>query len=224
MAGGMMHAAAPLAAVAPVDQDGPSAVAMAEMVIEGVCCELGLAGLGRPLLLADFNEDAISSRAWITALAGDRRVIAPRLAGYRAEPGLAPLRSVGDIAYFAFDLMDALDLWDATLVGAGLGAFVAAEMAIRSTERLSALVLIDPIGLCVRQWLHRIRVPVLVLCGECADEHAIDVGQAFAAELPASRFALVPGAGSAAHLTHPAQVVSIMEHFLRTSEATAAWR
>jgi pimeloyl-ACP methyl ester carboxylesterase len=57
------------------------------------------------------------------------------------------MRTVGDIAYLYLDLLDRLALDDLTLVGSSFGGWVALEMAVRSTARLSGVVLIDTLGL-----------------------------------------------------------------------------
>ena len=43
----------------------------------------------------------------------------------------------------------ALDLRDVVLVGASLGGWIAAEIAVKTTERISRLVLIDSVGIKV---------------------------------------------------------------------------
>ena len=57
--------------------------------------------------------------------------------------------SVHDLAFFYLDLLDALQLPRVTLVGASLGGWLAAEIAVLAPERVAALVLIDAAGLRV---------------------------------------------------------------------------
>jgi len=45
--------------------------------------------------------------------------------------------------------MDQLDIRDATVLGASFGGWVAAEVAVRSTQRIARLVLVDPLGIKV---------------------------------------------------------------------------
>ncbi len=59
------------------------------------------------------------------------------------------MTNVDDLAYFYLDLMDALDLRDVTLVGVSFGAWIAAEIAVKSTARLARLVLANPVGIKV---------------------------------------------------------------------------
>ncbi len=65
----------------------------------------------------------------------------------RAAP--PQLTTVDDLAYLYLDLIDALDLRDVVLVGASLGGWIAAEMAVKTTERISHLVLLDAVGIKV---------------------------------------------------------------------------
>ena len=54
--------------------------------------------------------------------------------------------SVGDLAFFYLDFLDALKLENVHLVGHSLGAWTAAEIAIRDTSRLKSLSLLAPAG------------------------------------------------------------------------------
>lgn len=55
--------------------------------------------------------------------------------------------SVEDLAYLYLDMLDMLDLKDVVLVGTSLGGWVAAELAVRNSTRISKLVLINAIGI-----------------------------------------------------------------------------
>jgi pimeloyl-ACP methyl ester carboxylesterase len=59
------------------------------------------------------------------------------------------MRSVDDLSYFYLDLLDQLDLQDVTLVGVSFGAWLAAEIAVKSTARLSRLVMANAVGIKV---------------------------------------------------------------------------
>jgi pimeloyl-ACP methyl ester carboxylesterase len=45
--------------------------------------------------------------------------------------------------------METIDLWDVILVGVSFGAWIAAEIAVKTTERMSHLVLTNPLGIKV---------------------------------------------------------------------------
>src|SRR5262249_59613382 len=57
--------------------------------------------------------------------------------------------SVDDLAYFYLDLLEQLDLRDAILAGVSFGGWIAAAIAIKSSERLSHLVLANAVGIKV---------------------------------------------------------------------------
>lgn len=56
-------------------------------------------------------------------------------------------RSADDLANFYFDLHDAFGLDNVALVGASFGGWIAAEMAVRGSKRISQLVLTDALGI-----------------------------------------------------------------------------
>ena len=65
----------------------------------------------------------------LETLSGGYRVLAPEHPG--TGRGQIPdwMMSVGDVAFFYLDLMQALDLRNVHLVGHGLGGWIAAEIA-----------------------------------------------------------------------------------------------
>ena len=72
------------------------------------------------------------------------RVIAPHHPGFGGSALPDWFGTVDDLAYLYLDLAAALDLHDAVLAGACFGGWVAAEMAVRNTQRFA--------GSC---WRHR---------------------------------------------------------------------
>src|SRR6202000_1193697 len=54
--------------------------------------------------------------------------------------------TIDDIAYLYLDLLDQLDLREVNVVGLGLGGWIAAEIAVKNTQGLSKLVLVDAFG------------------------------------------------------------------------------
>jgi len=118
--------------------------------VAGVDLELFERGEGRPLLFLHPGEGLWPDRPWFELLSKRYRVIAPYHPGYGASALPDWFGSVEHLAYLYLDLVAALDLEYAILCGACLGGWVAAEMAVRSTERFSRLVLVDPLGIKVR--------------------------------------------------------------------------
>lgn len=106
-------------------------------------------GDGPPLL---FLPDAQIGAAWLPfhdRLAERFEVIVAEHPGYGGGDAPPWLEKVTDLANFYLDALAALDLAGVSLAGAGLGGWIAAELATRNTARLASLILIDPWGLRV---------------------------------------------------------------------------
>jgi pimeloyl-ACP methyl ester carboxylesterase len=74
-------------------------------------------------------------------------VVAPELPGFGQTDTPDWFDNIHDVGFFVLDLLQALDLREVHLVGTSLGGWVAAEAAVRSTERLASLTLVGPAGL-----------------------------------------------------------------------------
>jgi pimeloyl-ACP methyl ester carboxylesterase len=66
----------------------------------------------------------------------------------------------------------------------------------------------------LRRWLHRIRVPTLVLWGESDRIVRPDYGRAFQQAIPAAQFQLIPAAGHYPYLERPDDFVASVTAFL----------
>src|SRR5882757_4395565 len=131
---------------------GAMAVAAETSHIElsGFGVELTVRGKGRPLLLLHPGHPSgrIDPAARIMELlAESMRVIAPTHPGFGMTAAPAKLTNIDDLAYLYLDLMEAIELRDCIVVGLSLGGWIAAEMAVKTTERLSHLVLVDSVGI-----------------------------------------------------------------------------
>ncbi len=93
----------------------------------------------------------------IVPLAADHRVIAIDLPGFGESP--MPVRpiSVSGYARTVVDVLDALGVEQATIVGNSMGGFVGCEMAIRFPRRIERLVLVAGAGLSLRHMRHERR-------------------------------------------------------------------
>ncbi len=116
----------------------------------GIAIEVAEAGTGPTLLFLHGGHPSVRldpNARFIEALAPSVRIIAPTHPGFGTTAAPPQLATVADLAYLYLDLLETLNLRDVILVGASFGGWVAAEMAIKSTERLSRLVLIDAVGI-----------------------------------------------------------------------------
>ncbi len=116
------------------------------LVVEGARIDLTECGSGPPLLFLHAENGIEPAAAAIAELARHARVIAPTHPGYGRSDLPKGMRTVDDLSYFYLDLLDQLDLSDLTVVGVSLGAWLAAEIAVKSTARLARLVMANAVG------------------------------------------------------------------------------
>jgi pimeloyl-ACP methyl ester carboxylesterase len=91
----------------------------------------------------------VAGASWdplLDRLGASYRVVAPEHPGFGRGPIPDWMMSVSDVAFFYLDVLRALDGGRVHLVGHGLGGWIAAEIAIRSTQRLASLALLAPAG------------------------------------------------------------------------------
>jgi pimeloyl-ACP methyl ester carboxylesterase len=120
---------------------------LAPLSINGVAVECVDKGRGRPLLFLHPGIGLDPRSAVLDRLAEHGRVIAPSHPGFGGSEQPRSFTTIDDLAYFYLDLLDQLDLTDTTIVGVSIGAWIAAEMAVKSTARVSHLVLANAVGI-----------------------------------------------------------------------------
>ena len=116
--------------------------------------DLLAAGAGPPLL---FLHGAGGGGRWLPfheALARRFEVRAPCHPGHGGSPTAEWIEHISDLAFHYLDLLDELDLPRVHLVGASFGGWIAAEVATMAWDRLASLVLIDPVGIKVDDWIY----------------------------------------------------------------------
>jgi pimeloyl-ACP methyl ester carboxylesterase len=119
------------------------------VVVNGVSVEVIERGRGRPLLFLHPGIGIERTAPVLDHLARGARVIAPSHPGFGRSELPRWMNTVDDLAYFYLDFLQALDLRDAIVVGVSIGGWIAAEIAVKSTERLSHLVLANSVGIKV---------------------------------------------------------------------------
>jgi len=119
------------------------------LTVDGVRLEILERGQGRPILWLHGEEGLDPGAEFLEMLAAHGRVLAPSHPGFGRSPDARTVDTVDDLAYLYLDLLTARELRDAVVIGSSLGGWVAAEMAVKSTERLRGLVLVAPLGIKV---------------------------------------------------------------------------
>ena len=123
--------------------------AVSSIVVDGVTIETIDRGNGRPILFLHPSIGIDPAAPVLDALAKGGRVIAPSHPGFGQSQLPKGMSTVDDLSYFYLDLMDRLDLRDTLVVGVGLGAWLAAEIAVKTTARFSHLVMVNAVGVKV---------------------------------------------------------------------------
>lgn len=134
-------------------QGGSTAAAVgpetSTLTVNGVRIDMIERGAGRPLLFLHPGIGIEPTTPVLDRLAAKARVLAPSHPGFGTSELPKGMTTVDDLAYFYLDLLDQLDLRDVLLVGASFGGWIAAAIAIKSTERISQLVLANTVGIKV---------------------------------------------------------------------------
>ena len=110
-------------------------------------CRVWEQGEGAPLLFLGGLRGLPRWTPFLDRLAERRRVIAPSVPGLPGALGHDGLDTLPDWLAVVLDLLDACGFHTGDLVGASLGATLAAEVAIFSPEKVRRLVLAAPFGL-----------------------------------------------------------------------------
>ena len=251
-------------------------------------------GSGPPLLyLHGFADVHSVKESWLPfheKLAERSRVIAPAHPGCAQTDENQDIDAVEDVVFHYLETLDALRLAQFDLVGACVGGWIAAELAVRHPEKIRKLVLIGATGLFVpgaligdifmnaqpeygssyatlremlfsrsdqptalelfpdgkgdiedelrryqmlrlssrigfkppyfynhalKNRLHRIASPALILWGE--HDHMVPLahGETYAERIPGAKLAIIAGAGHSAHVEKPAETALLIREFLR---------
>jgi len=123
--------------------------AITSLVVNGTTIEAVERGKGRTILFLHPGTGIDPAAPVLTELAKGGRVIAPSHPGFGTSQLPKGMTTVDDLSYFYLDLLEQLDLRDVLVIGVGLGGWIAAEIAIKDSSRLSQLVMANAIGIKV---------------------------------------------------------------------------
>jgi len=109
------------------------------MSVHGVRLEIVERGQGRPILWLHGEEGLDPGAQFLDLLAAHGSVLAPSHPGFGHSPDVASIDTVDDLSYLYLDV----------LAERKLGGWIAAEMAVKCSDRFSGLVLVAPLGIKV---------------------------------------------------------------------------
>jgi len=119
--------------------------------VRGKKVELMEAGSGEPVLYLHDMWDLHTAQGGMfpfhEQLAARFRLLAPAHPGCGESDSIKSIADIDDLAFHYLDVLDALGLQSAAIVGTGLGGWVATEIAVRNPERVSRLALVGAAGL-----------------------------------------------------------------------------
>lgn len=118
-------------------------------IVDGVTLQVFHGGQGPTLLVLHDCEVMTEWQPYHAALATRFTVLAPSHPGCGASKGAETIDSVDDLAYLYLDFVDSLRPQQIDVLGLGMGAWIAAEMAVRCSHSLRRLVLADAVGIKV---------------------------------------------------------------------------
>lgn len=104
-------------------------------------------GSGRPYLILHGGAGPSSVGGLAKSLATTGRIVVPTHPGFDGAPRPDWFLSIDHLALAYLALLDRLDLRDVVIIGNSVGAWIAAEMALRQSPRVAAIVLLNAVGI-----------------------------------------------------------------------------
>ncbi|MGE0747425.1 MAG: alpha/beta fold hydrolase [Rhodospirillales bacterium] len=117
--------------------------------LHGIELPVARKGKGKPVLLLHGGGGPVINLPFTEKLADRFAFIEPVHPGFMGTRIPDHFDAIDDLRLLYLDLMDRLDLKDAAVVGFSMGGWVAAEIAVSTTARMSKLVLVDAVGIKV---------------------------------------------------------------------------
>ena len=119
--------------------------------VRGKKVEMLESGSGEPVLYLHDMWDLHTAQGGMfpfhEQLASKFKLLAPAHPGCGESDSIKSIADIDDLAFHYLDVLDALGLKSAAIVGVGLGGWVASEIAVRNPERVSRMALVGAAGL-----------------------------------------------------------------------------
>src|SRR5258708_1387102 len=120
-----------------------------ESFADGLTVRVDERGSGRPILVLHGGGGSQSVSGFAAAVSEHATRSSPLNPCFGGEPRPEWFNSIDDLALAYLELLERLDLRDVMVVGFSMGGWIAAELAVRDTTRLSSIVLVDAVGIQV---------------------------------------------------------------------------
>jgi pimeloyl-ACP methyl ester carboxylesterase len=117
--------------------------------LAGIGIEVKRRGSGAPLVLFHDEEALTPESPVVEALAAGHEVIIPSPPGFGKSDRPDWLENIDDLSYIMLDFLDHEGINEASVIGFGLGGWLAAEIATKTCAHIARLVLVDPLGIKV---------------------------------------------------------------------------
>jgi len=117
--------------------------------LPGAAVDVVHKGSGPKLFMLHGGGGPVAGLPFVDQLAQSFEVIAPVHPGFGGSAIPDHFDDLGDLVFLYLDLMDALELEDAVMLGFSMGGWTAMELAVMSTARMSKLILVDSVGVKV---------------------------------------------------------------------------
>ena len=117
--------------------------------LPGAAVDVVRKGSGPELFMLHGGGGPIAGMPFADKLAESFEIISPVHPGFAGSAIPEHFDDLQDLVYLYRDLMDALDLNGAVMMGFSMGGWTAAEIAVMSTARISKLILVDSVGVKV---------------------------------------------------------------------------
>jgi pimeloyl-ACP methyl ester carboxylesterase len=118
-----------------------------DVYVESFAGNVSDQGKGRPFLVLHGGGGPESIAALAASLSSAGRVIAPTHPGFAGTPRPEWCASIGDLVLLYLALLDRLELNDVVVIGNSIGGWIACEMALRASPRISSIVLLNAVGI-----------------------------------------------------------------------------
>src|SRR5437588_6570793 len=129
------------------NQASSATMSTERMTVNGIELEVLRRGAGTPVLLLHGMDTVPPQARFLDLLGHDAEIIAPSSPGFGNTERPADFDTIYDLVHLYLAVLDELPYDKVTLIGLSFGGWLAAEIAVACSHRLSKLVLVDSVGI-----------------------------------------------------------------------------